>query len=142
MSMNAMPMNAIARTAAVLSLAVLAACDTPTGASLLNEATDAYDGAWIGVMTVGYRLQECRLTRGGLRVRIKDGEMIGQIRFATAAGDIVGLLAKDGTIAYAKLTGQYAKDDIEFVGTFVDKIARGTWSNKVCNGEWELRKAR
>lgn len=135
-------MTVTARIAALIALGALAACDSVTGAKMFNKSTTAYDGAWIGVMTVGYRLQECRLTRGGLRVRIVDGQMDGQARFATTAGEITGLVTEDGTLAWAGLRGQYEKDDVEFVGQFSEQTAEGTWSNKVCNGEWSLRKAR
>lgn len=135
-------MTRIRNTAAILAVTALCACDTVTGATLFNKTTSAYDGAWVGTMTVGYRLAECRLTRGGLRIRIDGGEMEGQARFELTAGEVKGVVAEDGTIAYASLRGQYAKDDVEFQGKFSEKTAEGTWANKVCNGKWELSKAR
>ncbi|MDW3207142.1 MAG: hypothetical protein R8L07_16505 [Alphaproteobacteria bacterium] len=123
-------------------LLALSACDSVQGARLFTPTSTKYDGAWIGLMTLGLRQPECRLRRGGLRIRIEGGQMKGQARFDTTAGEFEGVVDEDGTIRYATLTGQYAKDDVEFTGTFGEDSAKGVWQNKVCRGEWSLKKAR
>lgn len=123
-------------------LLALSACDSVQGARLFTPTSTKYDGAWIGLMTLGLRQPECRLRRGGLRIRIDGGQMEGQARFDTTAGEFEGVVDEDGTIRYATLTGQYAKDDVEFTGTFGEDSAKGVWQNKVCRGEWSLKKAR
>lgn len=129
-------------TLGLIGLLALSACDTVQGAKLFTPTSTQYDGAWIGLMTLGLRQPECRLRRGGLRIRIDGGQMQGQARFDTTAGEFEGVVDKDGSIRYATLTGQYAKDDVEFSGTFSEDTAEGTWQNKVCRGEWTLKKAR
>lgn len=127
---------------AVSALVALSACDTVQGARLFTPESTEFDGAWIGRMSIGIHLAECRLQRGGLRVRIDGGRMEGQARFSTTEGEFSGVVDENGEVRYATLRGTYAKDDVEFIGTFTETNASGTWSSKVCHGEWELRKAR
>lgn len=134
--------NLTSKLFALSALVALSACDTVQGARLFTPESSEFDGAWIGRMSVGFHLAECRLQRGGLRVRIEGGRMEGQARFSTTEGEFTGVVDEDGEVRYATLRGQYAKDDVEFIGTFTETEATGTWSSKVCNGEWELRKAR
>ncbi|MEQ8831651.1 MAG: hypothetical protein RLW87_17745 [Alphaproteobacteria bacterium] len=126
----------------LVGLLALSACDTVQGAKLFTPTSTKYDGAWIGLMTLGLRQPECRLRRGGLRVRVEGGRMEGVARFDTTEGEFEGVVDQDGSIRYATLTGQYAKDDVEFTGTFGENTAKGIWQNKVCRGEWEMKKAR
>lgn len=124
-----------------LLLAVLTGCDGVTGARLFTPESTVYDGAWVGTMNIAVRERTCRLTRGGLRVRIEGGRMSGIARFDTTQGRFTGVVAEDGTVR-ATLDGEYAKDDVRFDGTLEEQSGAGTWRNEVCSGEWELRKAR
>jgi hypothetical protein len=122
-------------------LALLAACDSVTGARMFTPESTVYDGAWVGTMNVAIREQSCRLTRGGLRVRIEGGRMDGIARFQVTQGDFTGVVGEDGAVR-AELRGRYAKDDVQFTGTLGEQTGAGEWRNEVCGGEWELRKAR
>jgi|GEM_PF-959912 len=129
-------------TLMVVSVFALVSCDTVTGARLFTPETSEFDGAWIGELSVGFRTESCRLTRGGMRVRVEGGQISGQARFDRSSGTLVGVINDDGTIQFAAFTGVWARDDVTLEGSFGNVEATGTWGNEDCNGEWVLRRAR
>lgn len=128
--------------AALFAVSLLAACQSLGVAQVFTPTATEYDGAWIGDMAVTFRKPECRITRGGLRVKIEGGKMDGVARFTSNASEVSGLIAEDGSLKYAFLRGRFEKDDVDLIGTFGEREATGTWANELCRGEWTLRKAR
>ena len=127
---------------AVFSVFALVSCDSVTGARLFTPETTEFDGAWIGELTIGIRTESCRLSRGGMRVRVEGGEISGQARFDRLSGEVFGVIDADGTIQYATFTGLWARDDVTLEGVFGATEATGAWGNEDCSGEWVLRRAR
>lgn len=128
--------------AALLAISLLAACQSLGVAQVFTPTSTSYDGTWIGDMSVSFRTTECRITRGGLRVKIDGGKMSGLARFTANASEVNGLIAEDGSLKFGFLRGRFEKDDVELEGNFDEREASGTWANKVCRGQWKLRKAR
>ncbi len=127
---------------ALFMAAAVTSCDTVTGARLFTPTTTEFDGAWIGEMSLGLREESCRLSRGGIRIRVDGGQITGQARFDRVNGDVVGVIGADGVISFATFTGEWTRDDVSIEGVFGENEATGTWGNDVCHGEWVLRRAR
>jgi hypothetical protein len=117
----------------------LAACDATR---LFTPTSTEFDGAWVGQLSVSLRTEDCYISRGGLRVKVENGQLYGQVRLTAGRGSFTGTVAKDGTVAGVKLTGVQGAADAEFTGTFQKNTAQGEWTHKFCRGEWELKKLR
>ncbi|MDF1749857.1 MAG: hypothetical protein P1V34_13380 [Alphaproteobacteria bacterium] len=121
------------------AMVALAACDATR---LFTPTSTEFDGAWVGQLSVSLRQPECAITRGGLRVKVENGQIYGDVRLAVRRGTFTGVVAEDGTIAGVKLQGVQGAVDAEFTGTFLKNTASGEWTQKYCRGEWELKKLR
>ena len=120
----------------------LAACDSVAGVSMFTPKSTAYDGVWIGQLTVGLKTDKCYVSRGGVRVRVVGGRLNGVVRFQEGEGDISGVLDEQGVVQLVKVNNSYDGTDIALEGQFGGSAASGTWNNGVCTGDWELKKAR
>ena len=126
----------------LLMVGAVAACDSVAGVSMFTPKSTAYDGVWVGQLTVGLKTDKCYVSRGGLRVRVSDGRLNGVVRFSQGEGDITGVLDDEGVIQLVKLNNTYDSKDITLEGRFDETTASGTWQNDFCTGDWELKKAR
>lgn len=125
------------------ALMLLTACDNLQLAKLTAPETPAYDGVWVGQLTVLRRTAACRLTRTGIRARLEDGIINGVVRYEGKRGQLVGVLNEDGTVRRMVMAGAKSDfDDLTFEGSFGEREATGDWQHQDCNGEWTLRKAR
>ncbi|NMM44297.1 hypothetical protein HH303_07395 [Rhodospirillaceae bacterium KN72] len=132
------------RTAvSILLLALgLAACDSVAGVSMFTPKSTAYDGVWVGQLTVGLKTDKCYVSRGGVRLRIVGGRLNGVVRFQEGEGDISGVLDDKGVVQLVKVNNSYDGTDVALEGQFGESTASGTWNNGFCTGDWELKKAR
>lgn len=126
------------------AMGLLVACDNVQMAEMFAPETTEYDGVWVGQMSIVRRTVDCKLTRTGIRARVKGGVVDGIVRYQNSKrGQLVGVLNEDGTVRSMQMAGERSDfDDVDFEGAFTDRLATGEWVGKDCNGEWELRKAR
>jgi len=109
--------------------------------SSLDEAiADAI--AWIGDLSVTFRQEECRLSRGGVRVVVEGGRIEGAVRMNNYTARVMGLVQEDGAVRSGTVRGIPGADEVEFTGTFGETSASGTWEQRRCRGVWDLRKSR
>ncbi|MAO93064.1 MAG: hypothetical protein CMM81_16185 [Rhodospirillales bacterium] len=129
----------VVRIILAMALIGLAACDATR---LFTPTSTEFDGAWVGQLSVSLRTEDCYIARGGLRVKVENGQLYGELRLPLGRGNFTGTVAEDGTVAGIKLTGVQGATDAEFTGTFQKNTAQGEWTHKYCRGEWELKKLR
>ncbi len=129
----------VVRIALVVALMGVAACDATR---LFTPTSTEFDGAWVGQLSVSLRTADCYIARGGLRVKVENGQLYGDLRLPVGRGSFTGTVAEDGTVAGVKLTGVQGATDAEFTGTFQKNTAQGEWTHKYCRGEWDLKKLR
>lgn len=129
--------------AAILGLAALALTGC-AGGSFGFRGSPEYDGAWVGQFSVSMRTTECRLTRGGLRVRIDQGTLDGKLRQSDGMRRFSGVVVADGTLEDTYIRGQYDVEDAQLTGRFDAEAgtAEGDWQSERCHGRWELRRIR
>ena len=123
-------------------LLIAAGCDRLDGVQLFTPTSTAYDGAWIGDLSVTFRQEECRLSRGGVRLVVEGGRIEGAVRMNNYTARVMGLVQEDGTVRSGTIRGIPGVDEVEFTGTFGETSASGTWEQRRCRGVWDLRKSR
>ncbi len=118
----------------------LAACEKP---AFMTPKATVYDGAWVGSFQMTSGTRECKLKRGGIRLRVEGGELDGRTRVARRNAPFNGFIDEAGQLQKGFVKApEFRKNDVEVVGQFGDRDAEGTWKSRDCKGSWELRKVR